>query len=123
MSNPNEPRLIRRFSEVLGMIDRGKLEASLNEALRESLETIRAQPGEKGKATITLTVEVAAQGEMVQLKPKLTVKLPEGGGYAPLVLWDHEGALTAQHPNQLSMFTGPREAPAAEEAPKAAAGE
>lgn len=107
------PRLVRRFSEVVGLIDRGRFENSLNDALREAVEAIRAQPGEKGKATIDISIEIAAQGEMMQVKPKLKVKLPEGEAFSPLVLWDYEGAFSLQHPSQLDIFQ-PREAPAAE---------
>lgn len=103
MSDPNA-RLIRRFSEILGLIDRGRFETSLNDAMREAVEAIRAQPGEKGKANIKIELEIAAQGEMMQIKPKLVVKLPEGSGYTPLVLWDYEGAFSVQHPSQIDMF-------------------
>ena len=96
--------LIRRFSEMIGLIQRGDFERSLDEGIRECLEAIRAQPNEKGKATMTITLQIAAQGEMVQIAPKLAVKLPEGDTFTPLVLWDYEGQLSTQHPNQFSMF-------------------
>ena len=98
--------LIRRFSEMIGLIQRGQFERSLDEGLRECLETLRSQPGEKGKATITIDLVIAVQGDMVQISPKLKVKLPEGEGFTPLMLWDHDGALSTQHPNQFSMFKG-----------------
>lgn len=109
MPEHESPRLIRRFSEILGLIDRGRFETSLNDAMREAIEAIRAQPGEKGKASIKIEMEIAAQGEMMQIKPKLVVKLPEGASYTPLVLWDYEGSFTAQHPSQIDMFA-PRQA-------------
>lgn len=96
--------LIRRFSEMIALVDRGKFERSLDEGIRECLEAIRAQPGEKGKATMSIELNIAAQGEMVQITPKLKVKLPEGEAFVPLVLWDFEGQLSTQHPNQFSMF-------------------
>lgn len=98
------PRVVRRFSEVLSLIDRGRFEQSLNEAMREAVEAIRAQPGEKGKATITLEIGIAAQGDMMQVSPKLKVKLPEGDTFTPLVLWDYEGGFSLQHPSQIDMF-------------------
>lgn len=98
------PRLIRRFSEILSLIARGQFEASLNDAMREAVEAIRAQPNEKGKANIKIELEIAAQGDMMQIKPKLVVKLPEGESYQPLVLWDYEGAFSVQHPSQIDMF-------------------
>jgi hypothetical protein len=105
MSEPNQsPRLVRRFTEVLGLIARGEFVQSCDEAMRNAVEAIRAQPGEKGKAHISIDIEIAAQGEMMQVKPKLKVKLPEGDVFTPLVLWDHEGAFSLQHPSQIDMF-------------------
>lgn len=98
------PRLVRRFTEIVSLIDRGKLESSANEALREALETLENQPGEKGKATITLSLEITLNKGMVQIKPKLTAKLPEGELFSPLVVWTHDGALSLQHPSQLDIF-------------------
>lgn len=102
------------------MIDRGKLEASANEAIREALETLAAQPGSKGKATVTVSIEIGYDKGLVNIKPKLTAKLPEGDVFTPLVLWEHDGALSAQHPSQIDMFQ-PREAAATPA--KVAAGE
>jgi hypothetical protein len=103
-TNNGAAPVIRSLSQVIGMIDRGAFQKSADEALREAIESVRAQPGEKGKATITLEMEVAVQGEMIQFKPKLKCKLPDGQSFAPLVLWDHDGGLTAQHPSQMGMF-------------------
>lgn len=96
--------IIRELAQVIAMIDRGRFARSANEALREAIESVRAQPGEKGKAEITLKLEVAVQGDMIQFKPKLIAKLPDGEHFAPLVLWDHDGGLSTQHPSQLGMF-------------------
>jgi hypothetical protein len=96
--------LIRRFSEMIGLVERGAFERSLDEGIRECLEAIRSQPGEKGKASMHIELHIAAQGEMVQIVPKLKVKLPEGEAFTPLVLWDVDGQLSTQHPSQFSMF-------------------
>jgi hypothetical protein len=97
-------KIIRRFTEMLALIDKGKLERTLDDSLREALETLRAQPGEKGKAEINLNLTVAVQNDMVQIVPKLKMKLPEGEVFAPLTVWDHDGGLSMQHPSQISMF-------------------
>lgn len=107
--------LIRRFSEIIAMFDRGRLEASANEAIAEALETLKNQPGEKGKATITLSIEFAYEKGLVNLKPKLTAKLPEGETFSPLVLWEHDGALSTQHPSQFDMFERNKRASDAEQ--------
>jgi hypothetical protein len=121
MSEPNQsPRLVRRFVEILGLIARGDFERSLDDGMRKAVEAIRAQPGEKGKAMINISIEIAAQGEMMQVKPKLTMKLPEGDVFTPLVLWDHEGAFSLQHPSQIDMFQAPRAVKTDSAEPKAA---
>jgi hypothetical protein len=96
--------LIRRLADVLSMADRGRFEASCNEALTEALESLKQDPSGKGTADIVISLKIAMKNEMVQISPALKCKLPDGKSFAPLVLWEHEGALSTQHPHQIGMF-------------------
>jgi hypothetical protein len=93
-------RLIRRFTEVLGLLDRGKFEQECNVAVQEAIESLEALPGSKGKAKITVELEIAYDQGMVHLTPSLKSKLPETKGFGGTVLWAHEGAFSTQHPSQ-----------------------
>ena len=44
-------RLIHKFSEVLGLLSRGKFETRLDEELRGAIETLENAPSEKASAT------------------------------------------------------------------------
>jgi hypothetical protein len=97
------PRLIRRFTEMLGLLDRGKFESKLNTALNEAIDSLETQPAEKGKATLTLTLNLAYQGGMLQVLPEIKSKLPEADKSGPTMFWTHEGALSTQHPQQIDL--------------------
>lgn len=96
-------RLIRRFTELLGLCDRGQFEQDCNVALSEAIETLQAQAGAKGKAKLTVELELAFDKGMLQITPALKSKLPESKGYGGTVLWAHEGALSTQHPSQMDI--------------------
>lgn len=110
------PRLIRRFSEVLALLSRGTFETACNAAVQEAIETLEAQPGEKGKAKVTIELDIAYQKGMVTLTPHLKSKLPESADFGQDVLWTHEGALSTQHPSQIDLFAGKVETKPAETA-------
>lgn len=44
-------RPIRRFTEMLGLLSRGRLEEQLDEALSEAIATLEQQPNDQGSAT------------------------------------------------------------------------
>jgi hypothetical protein len=101
-------RTIRRFTEMLGLLARGKFEPKLDAALAEALQTLENLPGSKGTATITVTLTVAMADDRVEIKPKLAMKLPEEATPST-TFWPVEGELSVQHPSQINMFE-PREA-------------
>jgi hypothetical protein len=96
-------RLIRRFSEVLGLVDRD-FEPKIDTAVREVVEALVDLPSEKGKATITVTLEFEYEKGMFNVLPGVKVKLPEGPKFRRTPFWAHEGALSTQHPSQIDMF-------------------
>lgn len=102
-------RPIRKFLEVLGLLSRGKFSERLDLEMAEAIQSLEAQPNDQGKATITITLDLAYQGGMLQMTPKVKAKLPEGQGFSATPFWTIEGdALSVQHPNQIDMW-GPRE--------------
>ena len=105
-----QARPIRSFTEALGLLSRGRFVEKCDESLQKALETLGALPDGKGKATITLTIDIAAQEDRLELKPTIKVKLPEEKGFAGTPFWNYEGALSVQHPSQFDMFNGPRDA-------------
>jgi hypothetical protein len=97
------PRLIRSFAETLGLLDRGAFVSKCNNALTEAIENLEGQPSEKGKATITVTLDLTYDKGMLQVLPSLKSKLPEAERSAATIFWAHEGALSTQHPSQIDL--------------------
>lgn len=100
---------IRRFVDLIEQAGRGRLSEHLDENLATAVEALEALPdGAGGAATITLTVTLKAQGDLVNVVPTVKTKLPEGKAIATTPFWLDDGALSVQHPNQTDMFTGPK---------------
>lgn len=104
-------RLIRQFSEALGLLDRGAFVSKCNVALTEAIENLEGQPTEKGKATITVTLDLTYDKGMLQVLPSIKSKLPEAERSGATIFWAHEGALSTAHPSQIDLEEAIREAP------------
>lgn len=94
-------RLIHKFSEMLGLLSRGKFEARLDEELRGAIETLENAPSEKASAKLTVEITLSYQSGVLNVKPSVKCKLPDAAGFPDSVFWTHEGALSTQHPQQM----------------------
>lgn len=103
-------RPIRRFEEMLGILSRGRFAEKCDEHLANVLETLEALPNEKGTATMTLTVTFTYESGRIDIKPAVKSKLPEEKAFSGTPFWSFEGGLSVQHPSQMDMFGGPRDA-------------
>lgn len=97
-------RPIRRFADMLGLLSRGKFVEKCDEHLANALQTLEALPGEKGEATITVTVKVVFESGRLDIRPTVKSKLPEEKGFNGTPFWAVDGALSVQHPSQTDMF-------------------
>jgi hypothetical protein len=97
-------RPIRKFAEVLGLLDNGKFEQACDAALTEALHTLEALPKESGTAEVTVTIKIAYDSGRVDIQPLLKSKLPEGQAFGRTPMWVSGGALSTQHPSQTDMF-------------------
>lgn len=102
-------RAIRRFVDMLGLLNRGRFVEKLDEHLNSALETLEALPGEKGKATITCVIDINFESGRLDIRPSVKSKLPEEKAFSETPFWAFEGGLSVQHPSQMDMF-GPRDA-------------
>lgn len=68
-------KLIRNFTETVGLLNRGSVAERLDEAMAEIIETLENLPKGEGKASLTLTLEFAYQGSRVDVKPTVKSKL------------------------------------------------
>jgi hypothetical protein len=101
-------RVIRSYTEMLGLLSRGDFSRRLDQELTKLIETLEALPTESGKATITVGVEFKYELGRIDINPTFKVKLPETDRFMKTPFWTIEGALSVQHPSQLDIFSGPR---------------
>jgi hypothetical protein len=97
-------RPIRRFVDMLGLLNRGRFVEKLDEHLSEALSTLEALPSEKGSATLTVQVIVTYESGRLDIKPSVKSKLPEEKAFSGTPFWAVDGALSVQHPSQTDMF-------------------
>jgi len=97
-------RTLKTFSEMLGLLSRGRFTEKLDEEMRETIAHLEGLPNEKGKATITVSFQLSYQSGRLDIKPECKVKLPEGQGFTETPFWTVEGELSVQHPSQSDMF-------------------
>lgn len=114
-------RTIRKLFQLLGMIERNRFEQACDEGLEKCLEALAVAPEGKGKAQIILTIDIAMQKEMLQVVPKIVLKVPDDKVFrgTPFFLWN--GEISTQHPDQMDMLelrevNAPRSEPAHERA-------
>jgi len=103
-------RPIRKFDGLLGTVNRGRFAEKCDEHLTHALEVLEAMPDEKGSATITVTLTLNYDSGRIDVKPAVKSKLPEEKAFSPTPFWAFEGGLSVQHPSQMDMFGGPRDA-------------
>lgn len=97
-------RPIRKFTEMLGLLDRGNFERACDEALADAFGALEALPKEQGTAKITVEITVAYDSGRIDIQPVIKSKLPEGQAFGRTPFWMLDGALSTQHPNQSDMF-------------------
>lgn len=101
---------IRSFTDLVGVLNRGRFSEKCDEHLSKAMETLDGLPDAKGTATITVTLTVAYQEGRVDVKPSVKSKLPEEKSFGATPFWSMEGGFSVQHPSQSDMFAGPRSA-------------
>jgi hypothetical protein len=97
-------RPIRRFADMLGLLNRGKFVEKCDEHLAEALTTLEALPGEKGTATLDVKITITFESGRLDIKPSVKSKLPEEKAFSGTPFWAVDGALSVQHPSQTDMF-------------------
>lgn len=97
-------RPIRRFTDMLGLLNRGRFVEKCDEHLAKAMAELEALPNEKGSATITVQITVNFESGRLDIKPTIKSKLPEEKGFNGTPFWAVDGALSVQHPSQTDMF-------------------
>lgn len=110
-------RVMRSFREMLGLLSRGDFTRKLDEEMALAIEALENMPGDKGKATMTVTIDFNYELGRIDIDPKVKVKLPDTAKFMKTPFWSLDGALSIEHPSQVDMFlrdAGPTPSAAAE---------
>lgn len=102
---PRMSPFIRSFRQMLGLASRGDFTRQLDEEMQACIEALEAMPGDKGKATMTITVDYLYELGRIDVEVKVKTKLPETKKFMRTPFFVHEGLLSVEHPNQIDMFT------------------
>ena len=101
-------RLTRTFSEMLGLLARGEFSRKLDQEMEKAIFALEEMPADKGKATMTVTIDFNYELGRIDIDPKVKVKLPDDAKFVKTPFWSVDGKLSIEHPNQIDMFGGPR---------------
>lgn len=103
-------RPIRSMTEIIGLLSRGRFSERLDEELEKCISALGNLPDEKGSAEIAITLKLNFQSGRLDIRPDVKGKLPKEKAFADTPFWTLDGALSVQHPSQIDMFSGLRDA-------------
>lgn len=109
---------IRDAQTIIGALEDGDVAAELSQAIQDTLSQLHAQCEGRAKAKVkgkvTLTLDFTVEGAAVNITPEITAKVPKPPRNSSFYFLLEDGTLSTEHPQQMNMFTGPREARADE---------
>jgi len=100
-------RVIRSYTETLGLLSRGDFSRRLDEELSKVLDALETMTADSGKASIAVKIDFKYELGRIDINPTFKVTLPEHDRFMKTPFWIVDGALSVQHPSQADMF-GPR---------------
>ena len=100
----NMARIIRKFTEMVGLLSRGDFAKHLDGQLTEALDALEQCPADKCKAEITVKISLDYELGRIDIKAESKVKLPETVRFMKTPFWGVDGALSVEHPSQIDMF-------------------
>lgn len=100
-------RVIRSYTETVGLLSRGDFARRLDEELTKLLETFENMTADTGKGSIAVKIEFKYELGRIDINPTFKVTPPEHDRFMKTPFWIVDGALSVQHPSQIDMF-GPR---------------
>ncbi|WP_062111093.1 hypothetical protein [Aureimonas sp. AU40] len=102
---------IRDVQTVIGLLEDGQLAQDFSDLLQKTLADLKELAGPKGKAkgSVTLKMDLTAEGGTVTINSDIAAKTPKSGRAASVLFVLDDGSLSTEHPRQMSMFGGPRD--------------
>lgn len=97
-------RPLNRLNDILPMLARGRFVERCDEHLARAFEEMSTHPDGAAKASVTITLALAYDGERVEVTPRVQSKLPDEKGFKASTFFAVKGGVSTQHPNQMDMF-------------------
>lgn len=101
-------RVIRSYTETVGLLSRGEFARRIDEEIAKLLEAFENMTADSGKGTLDVKLEFKYELGRIDVAASFKVKSPETDRFMKTPFWIVDGALSVQHPNQHDMFSGPR---------------
>lgn len=105
---------IRDAQTIIGSLEDGEAVAALSKELTETLADLKAQcgnrPKAKAKGTVSLTLTIEVEGGSATITADVQSKRPKPVRGSSFYWVLDDGSLSTEHPQQMNMFGGPREA-------------
>lgn len=101
-------RVIRSYTETVGLLSRGDFARRLDEEMQKLLDAFETMTAESGKGTVDVKLEFKYELGRIDVAASFKTRLPETDRFMKTPFWIVEGALSVEHPSQADMFAGPR---------------
>ena len=103
-------KTIRDALQVIGTLERGDVAADLSEKMGALLVALQNASGPKrqAKGEIALTLRFTVEGPTVEIEAEIKTKEPKVKRGRSFMFQTVTGELSLEHPQQISMFDGPR---------------
>ncbi len=105
---------IRDAQTIIGALEDGDLAGDLSREITDTLKILKEQcgnrPKAKAKGKVILTLDLEVEGNSATITPEIASKRPKPIRGSSFYWVLDDGALSTEHPQQINMFSGPREA-------------
>jgi len=105
---------IRDAQTIIGALENGEAAAELSKEITETLAALKEQGGGRPKAkvkgSVTLKLDIEVEGNSATITADIQSKRPKPVRGSSFYWVLDDGSLSTEHPQQMNMFNGPREA-------------
>lgn len=103
---------IRDAQTIIGALEGGEAAAALGKEITETLAALKdlsgGRPKNKIKGKVILTLDIEVEGSSAEITADIQSKRPKPVRGASFYWVLDDGSLSTEHPQQTSMFDGPR---------------
>lgn len=104
---------IRDAQTIIGALEGGEAAAELSKAIVDTLAALKeltgGRPKAKAKGSVTLRLNLEVEGSSATITVDIDSKRPKPVRGSSFYFVLDDGSLSTEHPQQISMFSGPRE--------------